>query len=140
MERLAAYELSEPISVPDRTLHRVPLGSARTPLPGVEQTDAGIVFRRRGWYEVLLTVAWDSGNQSGTRFSHTAIPDHHPLHSEAINAKVLGEISGGRQLLRGNSIFGPDSVETIVLEVWQNSGDPVTVHEASLCVRPLGES
>jgi hypothetical protein len=33
---------------------------------------------------VLLTVAWDEVG-IGHRFAHTAIPDSHPLHSEAIN-------------------------------------------------------
>ena len=60
-----------------------------------------------------------------------------PLHSEAIDASVLARISEGRQLLRGNTVFGHDHTTELVLEVWQDSGEPVRVHEADLVVREL---
>jgi len=100
--------------------------------------DNGVTFQSRGWYEVLLTVAWDPANTSGRRFAHTKIPDQHPLHSEAIEAEVVVQLSGGRQLLRGNTVFEPGGVERIVLEVWHDASEPVTVKEASLEIRPLG--
>jgi hypothetical protein len=66
------------------------------------------------------------------------IPDTHPLHSEAIEADVLVALSNGKQLLRGNSVFDPStSARSIALEVWQDSGETVTVHRARLGVRPL---
>jgi hypothetical protein len=77
----------------------------------------GIIFISEGWYEVLLRVDWDPVDRSGTRFAHTKIPGQEPLHSEAINASVLARISDGRQLLRGNSLFGPDRTTSLVLEV-----------------------
>jgi hypothetical protein len=85
-------------------------------------------------------VEWGSANRLGRRFSHTAIPDRHPLHSEAIEADVLVEISGGMQLLRGNSWFGPTGVDRIQLEVWQDSGGPVDLDTASLEIRPLANA
>ena len=71
---------------------------------------------------VLLSVAWDPSAVDGTRFSHTRIPDQEPLHSEAISAGVLAQLSDGRQLLRGNTLFGPDRTTSLVIEVWQDSG------------------
>ena len=50
---------------------------------------------------------------------------------------MLVEISGGKQLLRGNSWFGPTGVDRIQLEVWQDSGGPVDLDTASLEIRPL---
>jgi hypothetical protein len=76
---------------------------------------------------VLLRVDWDPANIDGTRFTHTKIPDQEPLHSEAINAAVLARISDGRQLLRGNSLFGPDRTTCLVLEVWRDSGGPLSI-------------
>ncbi len=96
-----------------------------------------IEFTIRGWYEVLLTVEWDPTNTDGTRFAHTAIPDHHPLHSEAIDAAVLGAISAGRQLLRGNAIFDPDGPHQLSLEVWHNAPEAIAVGAAALDVRAL---
>ncbi|HEY2812509.1 MAG TPA: hypothetical protein VGJ03_03485 [Acidimicrobiales bacterium] len=78
-------------------------------------------IRADGWYEVLLCVHWDETDQAGTRFAHTRIPDQEPLHSEAIDASVLARISQGQQLLRGNSLFGPDRTTGLVLEVWHDS-------------------
>jgi hypothetical protein len=84
---------------------------------------------------VLLTVEWDEQNNAGHRFVHTSIPDKHPLHSEAIEASVLNRISNGTQLLRGNTVFGPDHTDTINLEVWQDSGDEIAIADASLEIR-----
>jgi hypothetical protein len=97
----------------------------------------GIEFDTEGWYEVLLRVDWDDNDTTGTRFSHTKIPDQEPLHSEAINADVLVRISQGRQLLRGNSLFGPDRTTCLRLEVWHDSDKPVEVGYAELIVREL---
>ncbi len=99
-----------------------------------------IEFTIRGWYEVLLTVEWDPANTDGTRFAHTAIPDHHPLHSEAIDATVLGSISAGRQLLRGNTIFDPDGPNRLSLEVWHDAPDAIAVGAAALDIRILTSS
>ena len=105
--------------------------------------DAGVIRVDRvpvpatGDDEVLLRVDWDDHNTAGTRFAHTQIPDQEPLHSEAINAAVLARISQGRQLLRGNSVFGPDRTTCLKLEVWHDSGQPVEVRYAELIVREL---
>ncbi|TML75692.1 MAG: hypothetical protein E6G04_12050 [Actinobacteria bacterium] len=103
----------------------------------VLEKDGGIGFLTEGWYEVLLRVDWDPSDSSGTRFSHTKIPGQEPLHSEAISSSVLNVISEGRQLLRGNSLFGPDRTTTLVLEVWQDSGHDIEVRYAELIVREL---
>jgi hypothetical protein len=100
-------------------------------------TEGAISFVVPGRYEVLLAVHWDSDNRSGTRFAHSRIPDSQPLHSEAIPAEVLAALSDGRQLLRGNGLFGPGGPDTIRLEVWQDSGRPIAVQSASLTVREL---
>jgi hypothetical protein len=97
----------------------------------------GIVFDTEGWYEVLMRVDWDPEKRSGTRFSHTKIPGQEPLHSEAIDATVLSQISNGSQLLRGNSLFGPERTTCLVLEVWQDSGESVEITYAELAVREL---
>jgi hypothetical protein len=101
------------------------------------EAERGIVFDTQGWYEVLLRVEWDPRETTGTRFAHTKIPDNEPLHSEAINAEVLARISGGRQLLRGNSVFGLDHTTSIVLEVWHDADKPVEISHAELVVREL---
>lgn len=97
----------------------------------------GVVFDTAGWYEVLLRVEWDPEARSGTRFAHTKVPDNEPLHSEAIDADVLARISNGRQLLRGNTIFGLDHTTSIVLEVWHDAEEPVEISYAHLVVREL---
>jgi hypothetical protein len=107
--------------------------------PDVRCVDGHVHFDTIGWYEVLLSVAWDDRNIDGTRFAHSKIPGQQPLHSEAIDASVLARISGGRQLLRGNTVFGHDHTSELVLEVWQDSGVPVAVHRAELIVRALGD-
>ena len=93
--------------------------------------------QRRSAEILLLRVDWDSATTAGTRFSHTKIPGQEPLHSEAIDALVLAQLSQGRQLLRGNSLFGPDRTTSLVLEVWQDSGELVKVSYAELVVREL---
>ena len=118
-------------------LQRVPLKPVGSS-PGVRLEDAEIVFTAPGWYEVLLTVKWDPANREGRRFAHTAIPDSHPLHSEAIEADVLADLSNGCQLLRGNTFFDPESsVRSLALEVWQDSPGPTAVTKASIVLRPL---
>ena len=138
MEQFARFALGERVQVPDRHLTPLRLMPTDARLAGLDVDDEGVVsFSSKGWFEVLLTVEWGSANRLGRRFSHTAIPDRHPLHSEAIEADVLIDISGGEQLLRGNTLFGPKGVDRIQLEVWQDSGGPVDVDAASLEIRPL---
>jgi len=131
------FETQGSVSVPSGSLTPLELSPRDDPSPHLALEDAGIVFRTEGWYEVLLEVQWDPAVIDGTRFSHTKIPDQHPLHSEAIAAQVLVEISGGQQLLRGNTMFGPDRTTSLVLEVWQDSRQPVDVRSAALTVREL---
>src|SRR5438270_10719090 len=98
------FETAGPVSVPPDKLVALPLDAHATSSPHLAMEGEGVVFRTEGWYEVLLEVHWDKAATAGTRFSHTKIPDQHPLHSEAIEAAVLVQISGGRQLLRGNTM------------------------------------
>ena len=100
------FQTSAPITIEPSRLTPVKLAKAEQGSANLDLTDDGVVFRTEGWYEVLMEVHWDSANRHGTRFSHTKIPDQEPLHSEAINAEVLAQLSDGRQLLRGNTIFG----------------------------------
>jgi len=137
-EPLSRFELAGPFAIPTGELTRMQLHPVDEQLAGVESDGDRIEFRLAGWFEVLLTVEWDPNVRAGHRFSHTAIPDSHPLHSEAIDAGVLAALSDGRQLLRGNTVFEPDSgVSTIALEVWQDSGDVVEIHNAALEIRAL---
>lgn len=108
------------------------------PLKGVVSSSPGIAFETVGWYEVLLAVEWDPHDEEGTRFSHTRIPGQEPLHSEAINAAVL-KPSDGRQLLRGNTVFGLDHTGEILLEVWHDSPRPLEVRSGELRVRELSD-
>src|SRR5256885_2085299 len=62
-------------------------------VPGVDSSDGGIHFGRVAWLEVLLAVEWDPQDTTGPRFSHPRIPDQEPLHSEAIAASVLVQLS-----------------------------------------------
>src|SRR6266851_3606081 len=106
-ENIAWFQLSEPFEVPSgevTRLHLVPVGKQHQ---GIASGGDEIVFSVTGWYEVLLSVEWDPTVIEGYRFSHTAIPDSHPLHSEAIEAAVLASLSDGKQLLRGNTLFDP---------------------------------
>jgi len=123
--------------VPPQTLHPIRLHAPDTPTAAIDVVDGQLMFRTAGWYEILLTVGWDATVTTGTRFAHTAIPDHHPLHSEAINAAVLAALSDGKQLLRGNTIFEPGTIDCLALEVWHDSPAPVHIHDASLAIRPL---
>jgi hypothetical protein len=125
-----------PVSIPNEKLTKLAVHPQQDS-EHVSEKDGSIVFNTHGWYEVLLLVEWDQSNTEGTRFSHTQIPDQEPLHSEAIDASVLARISQGKQKLRGNSLFGPDRTTSLVLEVWQDSGEPVTVNHAELAVREL---
>jgi len=107
------------------------------PLKGVRSSGRGICFERIAWLEVLLAVEWDTHDTEGTRFSHTRIPDQEPLHSEAIDAAVLAQLSGGKQLLRGNTVFGLDNTGEVLLEVWHDSSRPIEVRSGELRVREL---
>jgi hypothetical protein len=135
-ERLWTFAHDELTQIPSKELTAIRL-LGHEPEPGVTADGADLVFESRGWYEVLLTVCWSTDNTTGTRFSHTAIPDAHPLHSEAINAKVLADLSNGRQLLRGNSIFNPDGPNRIRLEVWHDAEKAIDITRAELAIRKL---
>ena len=130
------FATARPVGIANRQLTPVDLESPDG-TPHVHLGRDGVVFDTDGWYEVLLRVDWDTAKTVGTRFSHTKIPGQEPLHSEAINALVLAQLSQGRQLLRGNSLFGPDRTTSLVLEVWQDSGEVIEVSYAELVVREL---
>jgi hypothetical protein len=131
------FATTSPIDVPSGALTKLTL-TQQQPSPHVTDSGGnGVTFITEGWYEVLLRVDWDGGDTTGTRFAHTKIPDQEPLHSEAINASALARISGGPQLLRGNSLFGPDRTTRLLLEVWHDSNQPVRVAYAELVVREL---
>jgi hypothetical protein len=131
------FATTAPVTVPGGALTAMPLVQQGPSQHVRSSGDDGVEFRTEGWYEVLLRVDWDAGEVTGTRFSHTKIPDQEPLHSEAIDAAVLSRISQGRQLLRGNSLFGPDRTTSLVLEVWHDSPRAVEVAYAELVVREL---
>jgi hypothetical protein len=127
-----------PIDVPSGRMCEIPLKADGHTDDWVRVTeDGGIRIEESGWYEVLLTVAWDPQRTIGSRFSHTKTPDHHPIHSEAIDASVLAAISEGKQLLRGNSVLGGDGPDMVTIEVWQDSGQTVTVTRGELTLRRL---
>ena len=131
------FRTTAPLKVPSGELTSLPLTQDQPSNHLHLEADGGIAFDTEGWYEVLLRVDWDPVDTSGTRFSHTKVPDQEPLHSEAIDATVLSRISQGRQLLRGNSLFGPDRTTCLVLEVWHDSSNAVEVTYAELIVREL---
>ena len=131
------FEAPGVLVVGQRHLTRVPLVDPDEGSPALALVDDAIDFLTTGWYEVLLEVHWDEEETEGTRFAHTKIPGQQPLHSEAIAAAVLAQVSQGRQLLRGNAIFGPPGPSSIALEVWHDSDYPITVSFASLTVRGL---
>src|SRR5947199_10108942 len=137
LPRTIKFETPAPITVTPSSLTPIRLTEPDEGSPNVALIDDGVVFQTEGWYEVLLEVHWDPAARAGTRFSHTKIPDQEPLHSEAISADVLAQLSEGRQLLRGNSLFGPERTSCLVLEVWQDSGRAVEVEKAGLIVREL---
>src|SRR4051812_7841454 len=137
LPRTIKFQTPSPLTVTPASLTPIRLTQPDDGSPNVALGDDGVVFRTEGWYEVLLEVHWDPEVRDGTRFSHTKIPGQEPLHSEAINADVVAQLSEGRQLLRGNSLFGPERTSCLVLEVWQDSGRPVDVEKAGLIVREL---
>jgi hypothetical protein len=132
------FELPKSVVIPSLKLYRLHLEPVGAQLGEVDSVGGGMRFTAPCWFEVLLTVAWDTGNDRGHRFAHTSIPDQHPLHSEAIEARVLTVLSDGEQLLRGNTVFIPGVLDTLMLEVWHNSDTPTTVRRASLVARRLG--
>lgn len=138
MSDACRFELPRPVDVPSSKLCRLHLEPVDRKIGDVESAGGGLRFTDRCWFEILMTVAWDTRNEVGHRFAHTSVPDQHPLHSEAIEARVLNELSEGKQLLRGNTVFTPGSMDTLMLEVWQDSGESVTVRRASLVARRLG--
>lgn len=101
------FLLSERLAVPSRTMTRA--GDASLP---------------EGWWELLLTAEWSTEDNTGTRFCHTKLPNGFPAHSEAINADVLTQLSGGRQLLRA-VVTGP---QKIAVEVWQDADHELDCH------------
>jgi hypothetical protein len=131
------FETQGPLIVGERRLTRVPLTEPEEGSSALALGDDTIEFLTGGWYEVLLEVHWDEQETAGTRFAHTKIPGQQPLHSEAIAASVLAQLSEGRQLLRGNGLFGPAGPSRIALEVWHDSDYPLAVRFASLTVREL---
>jgi hypothetical protein len=131
------FETPGPLVVGERRLTRVPLTEPGEGSSALALRDDTIEFLTAGWYEVLLEVHWDEQETEGTRFAHTKIPGQQPLHSEAIAAAVLAQISEGRQLLRGNGLFGPGGPSSIALEVWHDSDYAIAVRSASLTVREL---
>lgn len=131
------YRTAGPVKIAPGEMTRLQLEPDATSPHVHYEAKRGIVFDALGWYEVLLQVEWDPRDTSGTRFAHTKIPDNEPLHSEAIDAGVLARISEGRQLLRGNSVFGLDHTTSIVLEVWHDADQPVEIAHAQLVVREL---
>jgi hypothetical protein len=137
MAQEITFRTTRSIEVESSRLTAVPLSRPVRPAEDVDYVDGVIVFRSEGWYEILLEVDWDPETRRGTRFSHTSIPGQQPLHSEAISAGALADISGGKQLLRGNTLFGPDRTTGLALEVWQDSGDVVELKAAALTVREL---
>src|SRR2546423_1598117 len=139
-EELIRFRSRAAISVPTNEMTSISLQAVDPIGSELSAMEGGVEFLTAGWYEVLLTVEWDAMSDAGHRFAHTSIPDAHPLHSEAIEASKLNQISGGKQLLRGNTLFGPDGPSRIELEVWQDSGASITVKAAELAVRRLPRS
>jgi hypothetical protein len=135
--REITFRTTGAIEIESSRLTAVPLSAPLPRAEDVDCVDGVVVFRSEGWYEILLEVQWDSEARRGTRFSHTSVPGQQPLHSEAVGAGVLAAISGGRQLLRGNTLFGPERTARLALEVWQDSGDMVELKAAAITVREL---
>jgi hypothetical protein len=131
------FAMADPMAIAPRQLTQLWLLDPPGEHPHAHVEDGGVHVDTEGWFEVLLRVAWSTGDTGGTRFSHTRIPDQEPLHSEAIAADVLTQISQGEQKLRGNSLFGPDRTTCLVLEVWHDALAPIDVLEAELIIREL---
>jgi hypothetical protein len=137
LAREITFRTAAAIDIESTRLASVPLSAALPRAEDVDCIDGVVVFRSEGCYEILLEVAWDPRARRGTRFSHTSVPGQQPLHSEAVSADVLAAISGGRQRLRGNTLFGPERTASLALEVWQDSGDMVELKAAAITVREL---
>ena len=137
LAREITFRTTSALEIESNRLTAVPLSAQLPRADDVDCVDGMVVFRAEGWYEILLAVEWDPEARRGTRFSHTSVPGQQPLHSEAVSASVLASISGGRQLLRGNTLFGPERTARLALEVWQDSGEVVAVKSAAITVREL---
>ena len=137
LAREITFRTAGGVAVASDRLTSVPLTPPIPAAGDVDYVDDAVVFRSEGWYEILLAVQWDPEARRGTRFSHTAVPGQQPLHSEAISAAVLADISSGKQLLRGNTLFGPERTASLTLEVWQDSGHVVELEAAAITVREL---
>jgi hypothetical protein len=131
------FQLAEALRLDPKTMTALSLVSVGPTPEDIAIRNGHLCFQRIGWYEVLLRVAWDPAVTTGTRFSHSKIPGQQPLHSEAIDAAVLTEISNGEQLLRGNTVFGHDHTSELVLECWHDAPTAVAITEADLTVREL---
>lgn len=137
LARELTFRTTGSVEIASGRLAPVPLSRPDAGTEDVEYVDGVVVFRSEGWYEILLEVEWDPGIRRGTRFSHTPVPGQEPLESEAIDAAVLADISGGKQLLRGNTLFGPERTAALALEVWHDAGETVEVRSAAITVREL---
>src|SRR5436305_15175405 len=102
-----AFATAASVAIHNGEVIPIPLSALVGSSDHVAYGEDGVVFRTDGLYEVLLKVDWDPSVRHGTRFSHTKIPGQEPLHSEAIAADVLSDISGGSQRLRSMSLCGP---------------------------------
>ena len=89
------FALAKPLIVPNAQMTPLPLAPEGPASDRVAWDGDAVTFRAVGWYEVLMRVDWDPKVLRGTRFCHTMIPDHEPLHSEAIAAEVLSALNGG---------------------------------------------
>jgi hypothetical protein len=113
------FELHDPVLIQPNTLTALSINSGHDT----------IRVNVRAWYDVWMMVQWDESATNGTRFAHTKfLNGNPPLHSEAINADVLSKISGGKQILRGNTIISPE--DEFSLEVWHDSEYPVEIKNA----------
>jgi hypothetical protein len=131
------FGLNERVELQPRTMTRLDLVPTGDGQDEIVVRSGSLCFQRVGWYEVLLRVDWDPAVTAGTRFSHSKIPGQQPLHSEAIDAAVLAQISNGQQLLRGNTVFGHDHTSELVLECWHDAPTAVAITQAELTVREL---
>lgn len=133
----STYRARNKIMVQPNEMTQLSLNAPDEASPHIVVENGRLIFIDEGWYEVRLDVKWSTDQLDGTRFAHTKMPGEQPLHSEAIDAQVLSQLSQGRQLLRGNTIFDPPNTAELVLEVWHDSVEPVEVTTASLTVRDL---
>ena len=107
-------------------------------LDGVTSSGRGVRRKRTGWYEVLLGEARDPLDTDGTPFSHTRMPDHEPLHSEAINAAnndlQLGAGVAGAIRRKGGPQIQAECDKIGRIELGEAHPDPFTV-----CARVPGD-